>query len=155
MTDKETTFLKEWAVRYIKNRDAISKKIVSIEEFGDGFHVVRKDKEQRFFIEPFLKELHPLVEKIKGYQQNKALVCFHTRENLDILLKNWKTFVELGRNFTIFFVNPFSKTERVLSLSPSTHQLISDEDTLQQGVTTMSQEIEFTTEEEVKKILSS
>ncbi len=155
MVDKETTFLKNWAVRYIKNKDILLKKIVSVDEQDDEFTVKRKEQEQRFFVKPYLSEIDAILKEIKQHAENKALICFHTKGNFDILIKRWKDFVEIGRKFTIYFVNPFSKTERVLNLSPYTHQMIADDATLVQGLKTMAENVEFTTEDEIKKIINS
>jgi hypothetical protein len=146
-------FLKEWVVRYLKNKDIITRKIVSIEESEESFTIVRADKKQEFFVEPFLKDLNNSLGKLKG--EYKSLVCFHTKENFEILLNEWNKFVDVGRQFMVYFINPFSKTERVLILSPYTHNLISDEDSLVLGLKTMAENVEYTTEEEVKKIISS
>lgn len=146
-------FLKEWIIRYLKNKDIITKKIVSIEEKEESFILTRADKKQEFFVEPFLNDLNNTLSKLKA--EHKSLVCLHTKENFDTLLKEWKKFVDIGRNFMVYFVNPFSKTERVLVLSPHTHNMISDEDSLVMGLKTMAENVEYTTEEEVKKIISS
>jgi len=153
--EKEVKFLKDWTLRYIKNKDVITKKITSVSEQDDSFVIVKSDKEQKYFIEPFLKDINAITNKVKEYNNNKSVVCFHTRENYEFLIKNWNDLVELGRNFAIYFINPFSKTERVLSLSPYTHDLISDTSNIKQGLKTMSENVEFTTEGEVKKIISS
>jgi hypothetical protein len=151
---KVLAFLKDWMMRYIKNKDIITKKIVSMNEFEDGFHVLKKDQEQKFFILPFLNDLVEL-EEIKKYEQNKAVVIFHTKENYDEFIKNWKKFVEIGRKFTVYFVNPFSKLERVLIISPYTHDLISDADSLERGLRTMSESVEYTTDAEIKRIIET
>jgi hypothetical protein len=152
--DKETSFLKDWMLRYVKNKDIITRKITETKELDDGFVVVKKESRQQYIISPFLNNLS-ILEHIKSFEHNKALVCFHTKENYDTLLKNWKQFVDVGKNFTVFFVNPFSKTERILSISPYTHQMIADDDTIELGLKTMSETVEFTTPDEVKKIISS
>ncbi len=149
----EISFLKEWMVRYVKNKDLISKKIISVTEEETSFVVKRNDYEQKFFIEPYLKDLNKLSGK--GYEHRKTFVCFHTKENFNALIKNWEFFVGLGKMFTICFVNPFSKTDKVLSLSPYTHNMISEKEALEQGLRTMSESVEFTTEEEIKKVLNS
>lgn len=155
MVDKEVKFLKEWAVRFVKNKDVIIKKITSIDEKDDEFAVVKGEKLQKYFIIPFLKDISTTTSKVDAYEHVKTIVCFHTKSNFDFLINNWGAFVDLGRNFTIYFVNPFSKLDKVLSLSPYTHELITDDSTLKQGLKTMSETVEFTTEEEVKKIINS
>ena len=153
--EKETKFLKDWSVRYIKNKDIITRKIVSVNEQEDSFVIERKDKTQKLFVIPFLKNVEDIVDKVREYEHSKGIFCFHTRENFDFLIKNWGYFVDLGRNFTMNFVNPFSKLDRVLSLSPYTHYLISDAESLKEGLKTMAENVEFATEEEIKKIVSS
>jgi len=153
--EKEVKFLKEWSIRYIKNKDIMTRKIVSLTEHEGSFIVEKNDRLQKFFIIPFLKNVDEIVEKVKEYEHSKSVFCFHTKGNFDFLVNNWGYFVDLGRNFTINFVNPFSKLDRILSLSPYTHQLISDAESLKQGLKTMAENVEFTTEEEIKKIVSS
>ena len=153
--EKEVKFLKEWAVRYVKSKDVIAKKITSIKEEDSEFVVSKNEKLQKYFIIPFLENIDELVSKVKDYEHAKTIVCFHTKNNFDFLIKNWGAFVDLGRNFTIYFANPFSKLDKVLSLSPYTHELITDDSSLKQGLKTMSETVEFTTEDEVKKIISS
>ena len=152
--DKEVKFLGEWAVRYIKNKDVFAKKIVSIKEEDNSFVISRNDDEQKIFIMPKLN-VDEIVKKAKEYEHRKTIVCFHTKESFERLIKNWGVFVDLGRNFVIYFVNPFSKSDKILSLSPYTHHLISDKETLEQGLKTMAENVEFTTEEEINKIISS
>ncbi len=155
MTGKEVKFLKEWTLRYIKNKDVLTKKISSVDEKEDYFIIIKADKQQKYFIEPSIEDTTKILIKIKQYEHNKALVCFHTKENYKQLIEHWKEFVEVGRNFTIFFINPFSKTDRVLSITPYTHNLISDEESLEQGLKTMSETVEFINKDEIEKIISS
>ena len=150
--EKEVKFLKDWAVRYIKNKDIISKKITSLTENEKDFIVERGEAKHKYFIVPFLNKID---EEIRDYEYGKTLVCFHTRNNFNFLIENWGDFVELKRHFIIFFVNPFSKLDKILILCPYTHQLITDDETLKQGLKTMSETVEFTTEEEVKRIINS
>lgn len=152
--EKEVKFLKDWAVRYIKNKDIITKKITSLKENDNDFTVLR-EAEHKYFIMPFLNDIKEITNDIKKYEYGKTLICFHTKNNFDFLINNWKAFVELGRHFVIYFVNPFSKLDRVLNVCPYTHQLISDEESLELGLKTMSETVEFTAEEEVKKIINS
>ena len=155
MADKETKFLKEWAARYVKNKDIITRKITSLKENEGDFTVMRGESEHKYFIMPFLRDIKEIIGSAGKFGDEKTLVCFHTKENFDFLISNWNEFVGFGRNFLIYFINPFSKLERVLSICPYTHQLISDEESLKLGLKTMSETVEFTTEDEVKKIVNS
>ncbi|HME87319.1 MAG TPA: hypothetical protein VKE88_02810 [Candidatus Nanoarchaeia archaeon] len=155
MVDKVVSFLKEWAVRYVKNKDLITKKIMSVEEFDDSFKIIRKDKEQTCYIVPFVHSDAKGLERVKSQEHNKAIFCFHTKENYEHMIKNWKYYVGFGRLFAIYFCNPFSKTDKVIVLNPHTHELISDEESLVTGLKTMAENVEYTTEDEIKKIIGS
>ncbi|MEK6886838.1 MAG: hypothetical protein AABW88_03320 [Nanoarchaeota archaeon] len=152
--EKEVKFLKDWAVRYIKNKDIITKKIISLKENDNDF-VVTRESEHKYVVVPYLKEIKEIIKEIKKFEHGKTLICFHTKSNFNFLIENWNEFVELGRYFLVYFVNPFSKLDRVLSICPYTHQLISDEESLKLGLNTMAETVEFTTEEEIKKIVNS
>ncbi len=152
---KVISFLKEWVTRYLKNKDIITKKIQSIEDFDDGFDVIKKDKEQRFFVKPFLVDYEDTLQKIRNYAHSKVIICLNTKENFEEFINKWDRFVDAGRDLSVYFVNPFSKTEKVWIINPHTHALISDEQTLKQGLKTMAETVEFTTEEEVRKIINS
>ncbi len=153
--EKEVKFLKDWIIRYIKNKDIISKKIISLKENESDFVVSKNEMEDKYFIIPFLKDIKEITNGIKKYEHRKTLICLHTKNNFEFMIDNWNDFAGLGRHFSIYFVNPFSKLDRVLSICPYTHQLISDEESLRLGLKTMSETVEFTTEEEVTKIVNS
>jgi len=155
MADKEIKFLKEWTIRYVKNKDVISKKITSLNEKDNEFIVQKGEIEHKYLIIPVINDTDSIINTAAEYEHGKTLICFHTKSNFEFLIKNWGIFVDLGRNFIVYFINPFSKTERVLSICPYTHHLISDKDSLVLGLKTMAENVEFTTEDEIKKIVNS
>ncbi|MBS3098378.1 hypothetical protein J4209_06310 [Candidatus Woesearchaeota archaeon] len=57
--DKLHSFLVEWTINYVKNRDVIDRKIENIEEGKEGFDIVVrfKDKTQFFIVMPFIKDI--------------------------------------------------------------------------------------------------
>lgn len=99
-----------------------------------------------------MKDVVQVLKEASG--EHPTLVCFNTQENFDVVLKNWKNLVEL-KNFNIYFVNPFSKTDKIWIVFPSTHNLVADEASLELGLRTMFEQVTRTTEEEVRRIIGS
>ena len=54
MADKVTDFLKEWCFHYLKNKDLILNKIITIDIKEDSLEVKYKDKEQVFLIKQIM-----------------------------------------------------------------------------------------------------
>lgn len=146
----------EWAKRYIENKDIIAKKIVSIEKTDLGLLVKYSDRELTVISAPFIKDVDALLQKIQNIPNYRTLVVLNSPENIDLVVKNWDRFVSLGAKFNIYFVNPFSKTEKIWIICPYTHNFIADTDSLALGLKTMSENVEYvTSEEEIRKIIES
>jgi len=153
MEKEVTKYLREWVVRFLKNRDLIFKQIQSLEEKDDEILVKFKEKEHLYVVQPFLDKLD--FKKFETNHQHKSLVAYNTKKNVDFLVKNWEKFVELGRNFSIFFINPFSKMEKRWILYPHTHNSISEGQNIELGLKSLSERVEITTEEDLNKIIGS
>lgn len=148
-------YLADWTKRYIENKDIVLQKIVSIEKTENGLFVKFKDKEQTFVSVPFVKDVKDVLEKLKKIENYKTLVVLNSLANLKAVINNWNDFVSLGNKFNIYFINPFSKTERIWILSPYTHNFIADVDSLELGLKTMSENVEYVaSEEKIKEIIS-
>ena len=67
MKDKLHSFLMDWAMNFIKNKDIVAKKIEKIENNKDGFdlYVKYKDKEQYFIIAQNLADIDSIIQRIK------------------------------------------------------------------------------------------
>ena len=65
MESKSHSFLVEWTINFMKNKDIISKKIEKIENGKDGFdlHVKYKDREQYVIVAPQLKDIDSIIKK--------------------------------------------------------------------------------------------
>ena len=148
-------FLKGWAKRYVENRDAVLKNIISIEESEDGFFVKYKDKEGTFLIVPVIKDIDVIFDKLNKIEQYKTLVVLNSQENIDAVTKNWDKLVSFGSKLNIYFVNPFSKLEKIWIISPYVHDFIADRESLELGLKTMSENVEYAKEEEMKKIIEA
>jgi len=145
-----TKYLSEWFIRYSKNRDLAFRKIASIREEENKVFVEQKDgKVIEYAIEPFPADVYTITQSISS--QNKGLVVYNTQENLDVLLKSWKNLISMN-DLTIYFVNPFSKTDKRWIINPRTHSLISDSASLKQGLMSMYMTVDPTTKEEIEKL---
>ncbi len=150
------SFLLDWTKRYIENKDIIARKIVSIEKTESGLLVKYSDRELTIVFMPFIKDASAVLHKIENIPNYKTLVVLNSPINLDFVIKNWNKLVSFGAKFNIYFVNPFSKTEKIWIICPYTHNFIADMDSLELGLKTMSENVEYVvSEEEIKKIIES
>jgi len=140
-------YLTEWLERYLRNKDLFFRRILSMETKIGRISVKYKDKEQEYFIEPIIKKIEAVKEKAF------TLVVLNSKENLNFLIKNWDAFVRLGKNFSIFFVNPFSKTEKFWTICPSVHNFITERPVLSTGLKTMFEQVDAITEAEFEKVI--
>lgn len=145
MANKTIKFLKEWCFHYIKNKDLILNKLITIDIKEDRLEVKYKDKEQVFLIKPEIKDIDKFSE------QFTALVTLNTKENLEIIIKNWDKLKKYPK-LSIYFVNPFSALDKVWIIFPRTHNLITEKSTLKSGLNSLSQNVDVFTKEDFKKI---
>jgi len=166
MKDKASTNLTEWIIHFFKNKDLILKKIESIKENEQGFDVyikfkdslnskssncyesqIRK-KEQFFIIEPSIVNVKKKLSRFDT-QRHFGLVILNTNNNLDILVNNWKDFVNI-KNLCIYFVNPFSKLDKKWIIYPHTNNNICEEVSLEKGLKSMFGMVEPLSESQIR-----
>jgi len=147
-------FLVEWTINYVNNRDIISRKIEHIEKNKEGYDILVKfkDKEQFFIVKPFINDINEITEKLAN-EKNISLIMFNSLKNFGIISNNWKKFTEL-KNFSIYFVNPFSQLDKKWIIYPYTHERISDSNSLEKGLKSMFEMVEPITEEQLKTRLT-
>jgi hypothetical protein len=146
----QTRYLEDWFVRYTKNRDLTFRKITEIKEDDNKVIVNHKDgKKQEFIIEPFPAEFSKTAETIK--EEHKGIVVYNTQKNFDMLTSEWKKLSAI-KNLAIYFVNPFSKTEKRWIINPYTHSLVSDASSLKQGLSAMFVMVDAITQDEVAEL---
>ncbi len=134
----EVSFLIEWMEKYLVSRDAFTKKIQSIERKENTLKVNRKDEEEIVIIMPDLDYVKP--------DGKTTIVSLNNRANIDHLVDNWTRFAQLG-NLKIYFINPFSTTDKKWVINPHIHSKICDESTLRQGLLAMFETVEPLTRE--------
>ena len=137
MENKVHSFLADWAIRFLKNKDILAKKIEKIERDKGGFdlYVKYKDREQYVIVAPQLKDLDSIIKKISG-NSYFSIVTLNSKENFDAVVKSWSRLT--GFKFlNIIFVNPFSESDKKWVIFPHTHHKICDEGSLEAGLNSM------------------
>lgn len=149
MKTKSGSFLMEWAVNFIKNKDIISKKIQNIENGKNGFdlHVKYRDREQYFIIAPNISNIDSIMQKIDN-SAHYTIVTLNSKENFDVVLKNWPKLVNF-KFLSIIFVNPFSELDKKWVIFPHIHHRICDESSLENGLKSMFDMVEPIEEEQL------
>lgn len=142
-----TNYLAEWLDRYLRNRDLAFRKILNINTKDNLIIVEGKDKKTTYLILPFVEEFDSALEPILT-EQYKGVAVFNTVENLSALLKAWKKLSTID-HLMIYFVNPFSTQEKKWVINPKTHQLISDDASLKEGINSLFLTVDETSKEEV------
>ena len=149
MDNKLRSFLIDWTIDFIKNKDIISKRIEKIENGKDGFdlYVKYKDREQYFIITPTINDVDLVVQKINN-NSYFSIVTVNSKENFDVVLKNWNKLINF-KFLNITFVNPFSGMDRKWVILPHTHHKICDESSLETGLKSMFEMVEPIEEEQL------
>ena len=140
--DKQHSFLLEWAITFVKNKDIVSKKIEKIENGKDGFdfYVKYKDKEQYFIIAPNISNIDSIIQKLNN-NFHFSVITMNSKENLGIVIKNWKRLVDF-KFLNIIFVNPFSESDKKWIIFPYTHNKICEASFLEAGLKSMFEMVE-------------
>lgn len=124
--------LREWAVHYIKQMDAVKGNLVSYREEEDK--VLCDYKEGRKAT--YLCSENLEMEKLKAINMDETLyiVCLCNEHNLKVLMDNWDLF-KSKQNLTFIFLNPRLAEKWIIK--PYFHAKIADPKTLKQGLRTM------------------
>ncbi|MBS3114125.1 hypothetical protein J4448_03415 [Candidatus Woesearchaeota archaeon] len=142
MNDKSHSFLVDWSINFVKNKDIISKKIEKIENGKDNFdlYIKYKDREQYFIIVPNIADIDSIIQRINN-NYYFSIVTLNSKENFNIIIKNWNRLISF-KFLNIIFVNPFSEMDKKWIIFPHTHHKICDESSLQTGLRAMFEMVE-------------
>ena len=142
MKDKSRSFLLDWTVNFIKNKDIVAKKIEKIENNKDGFDLFVKyrDREQYFIIAPNLADIDSIMQRIND-KLHFTIVTLNSKGNFDAMLKSWDMLINF-RFLSIIFVNPFSELDKKWIVFPYTHHKISDDSSLKNGLKAIFEMVE-------------
>lgn len=134
-TDPQKTapFLTEWIIDYVKHKDIYTKSIQAIEHQGHCVQIKHTTKVHWYVVLPLVdvKKIHDALTAHPN--DHVSLVTLNLRQNLALVMDHWKEFVGYER-FNIYFVNPFSATDKRWIISPHVHNKICDESALKQGL---------------------
>jgi len=133
------SFLQEWCVRYLENKDAVKREIASIDrKTAMNITVNYKQGKREFFVMADLDEEDmPSVNESTGI----GIFTLNNRSNVSMLAKRWKEFAQ-HRQFVLYFINPFSKTDKAWIIFPYVHDKICDAASLSRGLTAMAEMVE-------------
>lgn len=159
MEIQEYNFLADWLVKFLRNRDVISKNIESVEENINKhyLYVKYKDRVQIFLVFPFLDGSEDAIKKIEEIKKeftgsNISLVMYNERRNFEFMVKNWQKLAEEDK-LSIYFVNPFSMLDKRWIIFPKTHESITEREALKKGLNALFESVEEITEENLRKKL--
>lgn len=143
---KISKFLVEWAENYFKSRDAFTKSIVSMEKTEKGLDITFKDKKEKVSV---IADLSLIQESIlPNLADNTSIITLNNRKNLDILYDFWSKLNT--KSIKIYFINPFSTTDRKWIINPQVHSKISEPSALKTGLLAMFETVEPLTLEMLK-----
>jgi len=143
---KEAVYLKDWFVRFLKNRDLAFRRIIGIEEKDDLIIVKESAKETVYKVVPFITDFE-VDDSVQG------LITYNTMPAFKALKASWKKLIT-HPNLVIYFINPFSKTDKKWIIRPRTHHFISDAESLWTGLDSLSGNVEFITKDRIKQIIN-
>ena len=124
--------LKEWTIHHIKQKDLVTKDLVSYKEEGDKILCEYKEGRKATYYCWTNLELEKI--KIIGNNETATLVCNCNEHNFKVLVDNWNLF-KIKQNLTFIFLNPALAEKWVIK--PFVHAKIADPSTLKQGLRTM------------------
>jgi len=150
MENKAHSYLVDWIINFLKNKDLYLRKIELVEKNKEGFdvYVKFKDKEQYFIVEPLIEDVNEVLGKFDS-ERHFGLVVFNTTGNFDVLVRNWSKFVEFKR-LCVYFVNPFSQLDKKWIIYPYTHNHICEKNSLEKGLKAMFEMVEPLTDSVIK-----
>ena len=142
MEDKLHSFLVDWTIQFVKNKDIVAKKIEKIENGKEGFdlYVKYRDREQFFMIVPNITDIDSIIQRINT-NAYFSLITLNSKQNFETVLKNWGKLISF-KFLNIMFVNPFSELDKKWIVFPHTHHKVCDENSLETGLKSMFSMVE-------------
>jgi len=152
-SEKTILYMTEWVTNYLKHKDVLDKNIISIDKTSNGLCAKFKRYEQFYLILPTITDISELIQKIKE-KQSLTLVVLNSRDNFQLMLDNWKRFIDYEQ-FAMIFINPFSELDKKWIICPYIHNRICDADALVNGLKSIYSTVEPITEDQLQRLISS
>lgn len=137
--------LKDWTVNYLKHKDILAKRILSIDDDGDDLLVKERNGDKKILLRPDISGL--TVDQ----NQKTTVVTFSTNENLKSLISIWDSIKD-NADLMMIFINPESKTEQKWIIYPRTHARIADDSALKPGLKALFDMVEPLTKSDLKRL---
>lgn len=141
--DRLSTYLAHWMERYLKNKDLIHKRIKSLTAAGDCITVTQEDRTLVYRILPELGAAQEALAPLTPVN-HCAIITYQTPENFDALIRDWNAYANFKRHFAIYFVNPFSKQDKLWVIYPSSHNAVTEAAALKPGLVSIASSVEYT-----------
>ncbi len=138
--DGYLTYLTEWVKNYVRHKDLILKRIISMEEKGDRITVKYKDKTTSYEPMASLKDFEKASDEA-------TIITFNTQDNFQQLLKGWARLV--AKKLVIVMINPLSKLDNKWVIAAHIHDRICDKASFKQGMQTMFETVEPISSEQI------
>src|SRR3989338_5187380 len=106
--DNISSFLVDWCIRFLQNKDSIMNEIISIEKTQqNAFTIHYKDKVKYFFIAPIINNDAFNNLKMDGLI---GIFTLNNPSNIRFIVTEWKNLIEF-KFLSICFINPFSAAD--------------------------------------------
>ena len=130
------SFLIDWCIRFLQNKDSIRKEIMNIEKTQqNSFAIHYKDKVKYFFIAAIINND---VFNNLNTDSFTGIFTLNNPSNIRFVVTEWKKLTEF-KFLSIFFINPFSTADKVWAISPYIHDRICDKSSLELGLKSMAE----------------
>lgn len=143
--DNINSFLVDWSIRFLENKDVIRKEIINIEKGKRNFSIHYKDKIGRFFVEPVLGDY--IFSKIKN-EDYIGFITLNNMANIKFVVSNWTKLIKF-KFLSVYFINPFSTSDKVWIIRPYIHDRICDKASLELGLRSMAEMVNTINIEEI------
>lgn len=139
MPDAIVGTLREWALRFVQNKDLLTRKITSIDKDADGWDFVVNTTEGKRLVRvvPDLASLKDDLARI--HDEPVWVVTLNTRQNVDALVQLWPDLITRPK-LAVVFVNPSSMDKWMLV--PHVHEKVTERKALKTGLMSMFSMVE-------------
>ncbi len=140
-------FLVDWCIRFLENRDTIRREIVSIgEKKENAFSITYKSVPKQFFVVAKISSdtLNVIADQPTG------IFILNNAVNVSFVISHWH-LLSKKKNMTLYFINPFSNTDKAWIINPYVHNMVCDPESLELGIKAMAEMVEDTSEEKLQE----
>ena len=143
------SFLADWTIKFLENKDAIKMEIVKIEQGKEGFDFVvnYKDRIKYFVIAPILD--NDVSSRIKN-EDHFGVVILNNPSNIRFIVSEWKKLANF-KFLNIYFINPFSTADKAWVICPYIHDKVCDKASLELGLKSMAEMVDIIGMDELNK----